>query len=118
VLDGVEIRGIGREIGQSTANFLDYFLDAWGFVKRSVVHDDHLSRVQFRTKLLLEPGAKQVGIGVTAEIKRSDNFTATKASDDAGSPVRFRPAPFPDDFDSPFRPSTFSDFSVIYSQLI
>ena len=118
MFDGVEIWGIGREIKQSAANSFDNFTDARGVVERSIVHDDGLPRVQFRTKFACEPCAKNIGIRVAIEIKRCNNLAATQPCDKACPPVRRRPAPFSDDFDSSFRPGILPNFFMIYTGFV
>lgn len=60
-LDGIEIRGVWREVTYRSAPRLDRLLHPSGLVRREVVHDDHVADPQCKS---------QHSLDVTTEYKR------------------------------------------------
>jgi hypothetical protein len=87
-------------------------------MKRNVIHDDHLFRMQFWTQNLFQPNAKVVGICIGIEIQQNDNFSPTDPGDNCCSPMVNSSASFSDDFNSFFRPVILLGILVIYAGLI
>jgi hypothetical protein len=63
LLDGVEVRRIGRQKAEGSSGFLDQFSDTVHFVRSQVVHHDQLAGFQLRTKNVFQIGSEDIAIG-------------------------------------------------------
>lgn len=75
--NGVEVRGIGRQIAERSAGVLDKFSDAVHPVSAQVVHNDQLTGFQVRTQNVLQIGEKNITVG--GGFYGHDSYPAGKA---------------------------------------
>ena len=67
LFDGIEVRGIRREIEQRVARLLDQGPSLRGFVKRCVIHNKDGVGWEFLKEMIFQPDVKPLGIGIPLE---------------------------------------------------
>lgn len=63
LLDGVEVRRVGRQVTERSPGLLDEFSDAIHFVRSQVIHDDQLAGFQLWAENLFQISQEDVSIG-------------------------------------------------------
>ena len=62
MLDGVEIRRVGRQVEKGVTGLFEGFLHLDTFVEAGIVHNHNALRRQFWNQILLHPAIKNEGI--------------------------------------------------------
>jgi len=86
--DWVEIRAVGRQIGDHGIGCFDGFSDAGHLVRRLVVHDHDVGGLEGRRQRLLEPSEETSAADRAVEDARRGDAVMTQAGDKGrGSPM-------------------------------
>lgn len=91
VLDGIEIRAVGRQIEKRRPARFDSLPDAVDLVGCQIVHDDDVAWPKGRCQHLLTPGPEDLTIHWPIEQHRGDEASNSQATDEGhGLPVAVR----------------------------
>jgi len=95
LLDGIEVRTVGRQIEQARAGRLDHLAHGRILVAGQVVHDHDVSEAEFGHEHLVDIGVECVAVDRPVEHHRCDHACAAQAGDEGGGlpvPVRYASA--------------------------
>lgn len=91
ILDGIEVRAIGRQIEQCRPACFDSLANADDLVSGQIVHDDNVAGAQDRRQHLLAPRPEDLAIHWPIEQHRRDEAGNGEAADEGhGLPVSVR----------------------------
>ncbi len=83
-LDGIEVRGIGRQIEQEGVGALDRLTDAIDLVAREIVHDDDIARLESGGKNLLGVGLEGGAVHRPVQHHWGGQAAETQTGDEGG----------------------------------
>lgn len=84
LLDGIEVRAVGRKVEQPHAGFGQALSDAGDLVSRQVVEDERVARPQLGHEHLLDVSAEALAVHGAVEKPRSDDATRAQTGGDGG----------------------------------
>ena len=91
LLDGIEIRRVGRQIPEPGVGGADHLAYRSGLVGAEVVHDNNVAGFEDRYELLLDIGAKALAIDRPVEhARRRQPVAAQRAEEGQRAPVTVR----------------------------
>ena len=94
LLDGVQVRAVGRQIPQRSACPINGRLDPDDLVRAQVVHNHDVARAQLRHQKLLHPGQKRISIDRPGQHQRRQKTLAAERADKRrGVPMSARRVP-------------------------
>lgn len=91
LLDGIEIRRIGRQEPEPCAGCDDHLANVGRFMRAEIVHDDDIARFEHGHELLLDPSAEALAVDWPIEDARGrQSVRAQCAEEGERSPVAMR----------------------------
>lgn len=82
LLDGIEVRGVWRQILEPCAHGLDHLPYGSRLMASKIIHDDEIARLQHSDELLLDVGTEALAIDWPVEdARRGGSITAQRAEE-------------------------------------